>query len=455
MDKLIDDKSKSDSSDLKKNADHKPKFIKYSRPLRIVSPSYVITVWVFIGITMSLFVLAFAVRLPVTVEGQGVLMGDSDVVGYAIRPENDGRLEEFYVTVGSEVKKGQEIGRVSNPKLENDIKTAELALSDLKDKLKKLTSIQQESLDQASKTIEQFQVESKIRDLLLSERLNRLDRVQAANEELISQGFLSKRGSDAVKTEREQVEDMTYISKRQLYEAEANFVEFKQKNRRELIETKLQINSQERILDGLNDRRKIEGVILSPYSGAISELLVDQYEIIGRDRRIATVTPENSVANGTNRVTKAILFVSSTQGKKLKKDMNARLLPMIFEEQEYGRIQGVVKNIRADVSDDDALVKLFKNQKLIRKLFENDAPYMVTIEVALDPDNISKLSWSSSKGPKRLIDPGTVISGSIVYDKPRFLYVLIPAVKRLKERLLDYGLFRMDHTAPAPNKAQT
>jgi hypothetical protein len=454
MDNLSDDKGKSYSSDSKQNTNEKSKTIKHSRPLRIVSPSYVITVWVFIGITMLLFILAFAVRLPVTVEGQGVLMGDNDVVGYAIRPESDGRLEEFYVAVGSNVKKGQAIGRVSSPKLENDIKTAELALSDLKEKLKKVSSIQQESIDQATKTIEQLRVESKNREQLLSERLIRLDKVKAGNEELISQGFLSKRGSDAVKTEREQVEDMMYISKRQLFEAEANFVEFKQKNRRELIETKLQINSQERTLDGLYDRRKIEGVILSPYSGAISELLVDQHEIIGRDRRIATVTPENSVADGTNRVRKAILFVSSIHGKKLKEDMNALLLPMIFEEQEYGRIQGVVKNIRADVSDDDALVKLFKNQKLIRKLFENDAPYMVTIEVVLDHENISKLSWSSSKGPKRFIDPGTVISGSIVYDKPRFLYVLIPAVKRLKERLINYGLFSMDHIILDPNQAK-
>ena len=120
---------------------------KTTHPLRIVSPGYIATAWLFIGILVSLIAVAFMIRLPVTVDGQGVLMANTEVIGYAIMPESDGRLEEYFVKVGSPVSKGQVIGRVSNPRLESEIHSAELALDDLRSKLQKMQVFHANSYD--------------------------------------------------------------------------------------------------------------------------------------------------------------------------------------------------------------------------------------------------------------------------------------------------------------------
>lgn len=408
---------------------------KISHPLRIVSPNYIATAWLFIGILILLVVVAFMVRLPVTVEGQGVLMANSEVVGYAIMPESDGRLEEYFVKVGSTVSKGQVIGRTSNPRLESDIRSSELALEDLRSKLQKTQLFHATSYELAKAALAQQQVESKNRETALRQRLARLDKVREGDEELIKKGFLSQRGSDNVKTEREQVEDQIYINKRQWIEVENGLVELAQRNRREIIDINLQINSQQRQLTALQERKKIESVIISPFEGAISELLTDLHEPIVRERRIATVTPTSSIATGENLVKTAVLFVPAGQGKKISVGMKAQLLPIIFEDQEYGRIEGVVAHVSPDAADEDALFRVFKNQKLVRKLFDNEAPYKVLIDVQSDPRGPSGLAWSSSRGPNRLIEPGTIVSGWVIYDQPRFLHLLLPAIKRLQNNV--------------------
>ena len=406
---------------------------KTSHPLRIVSPAYIATAWLFIGIVVSLIAVAFMIRLPVTVDGQGVLMANTEVIGYAIMPESDGRLEEYFVKVGSPVSKGQVIGRVSNPRLESEIHSAGRALDDLRSKLQKMQFFHANSYDLAKATMSQQQAESKSRDAALRQRLARLDKAREGDDDLIKKGFMSQRGSDTVKTEREQVEDQIYVNKRQSIEVENSLIELAQRNRREIIDINLQVNSQQRQLQTLLERQKIESVIVSPFDGAVSELLADLHEPIVRERRIATVTPNNSVATGENLVTTAVLFVPAVQGKKITVGMKAQLLPNIFEDQEYGRIQGLVTQISPETADEDALLRVFKNQKLVRKLFDNEAPYKVLIKVESDPRGRSGLAWTSSRGPNRLLEPGTMVSGWVVYDQPRFLHLLLPAIKRLKE----------------------
>lgn len=401
--------------------------------MHIVSPAYIATACIFVVTVLALVVGSFLVRVPVIVDGQGMLMADTEVVSYAIMPESDGRLEEFLVKTGSAVKKGQAIARVSIPRLENEIDGGNLALRDLRHKESLLGVFHKESLEAAEGTIRQQRVEAQSRDVALRERLARLDKARLGDAELIKKGFLSTRGSDAVNTEIGQVDDQIFVSKRQMLEAETNFSELAQRQRREKLELSLQIGTQERQQQALIDRRKIEGVITSPYDGVISDLFVDLHQPVSRERRVATVTPSSSVNTGNNLITGAVVFVPAIQGKKLAVGMPAQMLPLIFEEQEYGRIEGVVSHISTVAADEDLLLRVFKNQKLVRKLFESEAPYKVLITVSADARGRSGLSWTSSRGPERLLDPGTIVSGWVVHKRPRLLHLLLPAVKRLSE----------------------
>jgi HlyD family secretion protein len=403
------------------------------RALRIVSPAYTATAIFFVVVVLAVLIGSFMVRVPVIVNGQGVLMSDTEVTHFAITPETDGRLEEFFVQVGSTVKKGQTIARVSIPRLTNDIETASTSLRDQQQKAEKLSAFHKESQQLALASLRNQRNESRERDVALKERLQRLERTHKGNEELIKQGFMSPRTSDPVATEREQVEDQLMVNKRQLMDAENNYSELVQRQRRELLDLELQISSTQRQLASLQERTQIENIIISPYDGVISELLVDPYQPVYRDRRVATVTPANSVHTGKNLITQAVVFVPSTDGRKLLVGMDAQMLPVIYEEQEFGRIEGVITNISNATTDEDALLRVFKNQKLVRKLFESEAPYRVTVQIKQDPRTDSGLSWTSSRGPAYILEPGLIVSSWMVYKRPRLIHLLVPAVKRLSE----------------------
>ncbi|MEY3521469.1 MAG: hypothetical protein RLZZ177_2184, partial [Pseudomonadota bacterium] len=199
----------------------------------------------------------------------------------------------------------------------------------------------------------------------------------------------------------------------------------------------------------LIDRRRVEGVITSPYDGVISDLFVDLHQPITRERRVATVTPSSSVNTGKNLVTSAVVFVPAIEGKKLSIGMPAQILPLIFEQQQFGRIEGVVSHISTVAADEDVLLRVFKNQKLVRKMFESEAPYKVLITVTADARGRSGLAWTSSRGPDQLLEPGTIVSGWVVYQNPRLLYLLLPAVKRLGESAWINALEGLGST-PAP-----
>lgn len=404
-----------------------------SRPLRIVSPSYVATAWFFAAAVVALIVGSFLIRVPVVVIGQGVLMSDAEVVNYAIMPETDGRMEAFEVALGSPVRKGQVVARVTIPRLDNEVVTARTLVQDLKLKAERLAAFHKESLAVSLGSLEQHRLEARSRELALRERLARLDKTREGNTELITKGYLSPRAADPVVTEREQVEDQMAVSKRQLLDAETNFSELQQRQRRESLDLSLQINSQERQLQALLDRTGVETVIVSPYDGVISDLLVDLQQPVSRERRVATVTPAGSVSNGSNLISTAVVFVPAQEGRKLAVGMPAQILPLIYEQQEFGRIEGRVTDISTVVADEDVLQRVFKNQKLVRKLFEAEASYKVTVQVTRDARNASGLAWTSSRGPERLMEPGTLVSGWVVHKQPRILHLLLPAVKRLGE----------------------
>ncbi len=423
-----------------------------ARALNIVSPAYIATAWLFLAAVVALLVGAFMVRVPVVVTGQGVLMSDSEVVSYAIMPETDGRLEAFLVKIGSSVRKGQTIARISIPRLDNEIETARTLVRDLKHKAQRLEAFHVESMALSRDALAQHRAEARQRDAALRLRLARLDKTNEGNRDLIAKGFLSSRAVDPVVTEREQVEDQIAVSRRQLLDAENNFTELAQRQKREKLDLSLQLSSQERQLQALLDRTGLETVVVSPYDGVISDLLVDLHQPVSRERRIATVTPAGSVNTGRNLVTTAVVFVPAQEGKKIAVGMPAQILPLIFEEQEFGRIRSVVTDISTVTADEDVLHRVFKNQKLVRKLFEADAPYKVTVKISHDARNASGLAWTSSRGPARLMEPGTIVSGWVVHKQPRVLYLLLPAVKRLSESAWINALefFSGPQAAPAP-----
>ena len=131
-----------------------------------------------------------------------------------------------------------------------------------------------------------------------------------------------------------------------------------------------------------------------------------------------------------NELRQGIVFIKATEGKKIRKGMAVKLLPSVYEEQDYGQIEGRVREISRVSLTDDGLHRLLKNKRLINTLVEEDAPFKVIVDLEIEQNNITGLRWSASTGPDTPLEFGTIVHNKIVVDRVRLIELAIPAIKQ-------------------------
>src|SRR5262249_45214790 len=90
--------------------------------------------WVYLAtlfaVCASAVVFAFVYRVPIKVNGEGILLFETDTLSH-VRALATGRLVELRVKQGDLVAPGDEIGRLAQDELEYSIREAELKLAGL------------------------------------------------------------------------------------------------------------------------------------------------------------------------------------------------------------------------------------------------------------------------------------------------------------------------------------
>ncbi len=108
----------------------------------------------------------------------------------------------------------------------------------------------------------------------------------------------------------------------------------------------------------------------------------------------------------------ALVFIGNKEGKKIRKDMQALILPNNLSPYEYGYIKGSVIAIsRYPISRDIAYYYL-GNSSLVDEYFANGAPFIVKIK--LDKKQAAQFAWSSNRSPPFSIDSGSTVTVKII-----------------------------------------
>jgi multidrug efflux pump subunit AcrA (membrane-fusion protein) len=178
-------------------------------------------------------------------------------------------------------------------------------------------------------------------------------------------------------------------------------------------------------IDNLNDRLDIASKVVSPYTGRVLEILIDEGTFIKQDTPILHLELTGKNENDLE----AIIFVSPTTGKRVNPGMKAYISPSTVQREEFGLIIGEVASVSEFPSSFDGMMRVLKNAKLVNTLSEKGAPIEIRVNFKLNSKTVSGYKWTSPKGPPIKIQSGTMCESSITIHEQRPIKLVLPFIK--------------------------
>ncbi len=388
-----------------------------------------------LALSALILVLAAAVSasvlipMPITVRGEGILINVGGIL--TVTSDTEGRLVELLVRPGVQVRKGQVVARIDQPRLRQALGDREAELAEARQRRQKIerfhqrrSASQSQTLANQRRALEQRYGSATSHLLVLEEQL----RVET---DLAAQGILSRRQLSETRLEINEAKD-------ELLEIESEIQRFQEilasselAQERELLETQLAISDLERQVAALAAEARRSSEVLSPYRGRVVELTVNPGEIVDRHGPLFSLLP---TADGSAELADeliAVLYVPPAEGKKVRPAMEVRLAPSSIKREEYGFMLGDVTAVAEVPSTLAGMMRVLKNRELVEDLSHDHAPFEVRVKLRRDAATRSGYRWSSSAGPDVAINVGTLCVGDVITSRERPITILLPVVGRL------------------------
>lgn len=131
--------------------------------------------------------------------------------------------------------------------------------------------------------------------------------------------------------------------------------------------------------------------VSSPYAGRVVELGVTEGSMV------TSGTPLLSVEQ-PGRSLEAILYLPSTDAKKLGPGMSVQLAPASVKREEYGLLLGRVATVGTYPATPAGMQRVLGSEELARALAANGQPVEIRVELDRNPATSSGYQWTSTLG---------------------------------------------------------
>lgn len=383
---------------------------------------------------IALITVALALFTGVVWSFAGTVKTKLDVIGVVLGGEvhevvatSQGQLVELKVSIGNKVKKGDIIATIKQPQLLQQIEDAKAVVLDRKFEMGKLSSygnqgtqLQGELIKQTRVSI-QGEIESEKKKLLF------LNNQLESENELLSKGLITK--SEVANT-KQQIE----VSKNAIERLKGQKAETSNQQH-DLgfdLQQKVTLQNQriaeaERNLQFLTERYDNQRNIKSPYDGEVVEVLTDAGVVVGEGTPLFKLKNLNKTKYSH---LKGVLYIPSQDGKKIKKGMEALVVPSTVQPQEYGFIKGKVTYVSDFPVTQQGMLTLIKNDQMAKGLLASGPLFEVHVEFENDPESYSGFKWTSAKGPDVFIKEGTSCMGKVTIREEPPVTIVVPAFKK-------------------------
>jgi len=373
----------------------------------------------FAGVTWS--VLG---RIPQNVSGTGILVKSGGVLD--IIPVAPGQIIDVAVNVGDQVTAGQVVARVAQPEVAARLEEAKADLATLRERHRQLSEFGDKNLALQRENLARQRAATE-RSIASAETMTRWtgERI-ATQKKLVESGLVLKQSLIETREKRQASAQQISEGRSTLAQIAVKELELHNQRQRELAASQDKIAETERTLEEVSRELQRKSQVVTPFTGRILEVLVEQGAIAGEGEPILRL----DLAGRTVKDLEAVIFVSSGMGKQIKVGMPVLIAPATVKQEEYGTMMATV----TEVSDFPVTVKgmqrVLKNEKLVETLSNKDAPYQIRVDLIVDPTTPSHYRWSTSQGPPQQIRSGTLATAQIAVDHRRPIELLLPLLRR-------------------------
>jgi HlyD family secretion protein len=420
-------------------------------------------------------------RIPITVEGQGVLIYPRNVV--PLQSKSAGQLMVLNIKVGDVIKKGQVLATIDQTELGKQLQQQQAKLTQLESQDEAVGSLQGQRLEQEkraqsqqSQYLQQRILELRAITPLLKTTGNtsigqqrqglqqRLRQAQALNPVFLQRMEIRRQfkkegaisGDEALTAEQEYLQNLEKIAdiQNQLKELDVKSTQT-EKDYRENLSTISDLEAQLKELDSkqasvaqqdlesvTTRKKEIQEVkreiaqltvqlgdnsqIISQYSGRILEITLTPGQVVSAGTRLATIEAENPKSKLVG-----VTYFPVAEGKKIKAGMKIQITPQTVKRERFGGIVANVTNISRFPITKEAAASEVGNAEVVEGLIsqQKDGLIQVFSELEIDSNTPSGYKWSSSTGPKLTVSSGTTTVARVKVEERAPITFVLPILR--------------------------
>lgn len=420
-------------------------------------------------------------RIPVTVEGRGVLIYPSKVV--PLQSKGEGQLLDLKIQPGDTVQKGDVIATVDQVDLRKQLELAQTKLAQLQtqdrdvnilqtqtsDRNLQSISEQRQTLEQRLQILEEltptlrekglvaierdrqtlqkrlqslrellptykdrlavrhnlFEEGAISDDVLLQARQEYFDNIASIDEAQSQLKQLDVKEADALKDYLSNLNEIKNI-KAQLQELNSKQATLAQQDLETITTRKKEIQEVEREISRLQEQISNNSQIISQHSGKILEITVNLGQVVQPGTRIANIdidNPEDKLVG--------ISYFTVEDGKKIQPDMTVQITPQTIKRERFGGIVSKVTKVSSFPITREAAANIVGNSEVVEGLVSQKQPGLIQVFAELQPDSntFSGYQWSSSSGPQLKISSGTTTSVRVKVEERAPITYVIPLLR--------------------------
>ena len=451
--------------------------------MRVVKPKSWIPLVTIGSVVVATAIWSVVGRIPVTVDGQGVLIYPSKVV--PLQSIGSGQLASLNVEEGDLVHKGDVLATVDQLDLRKKLQLAQAKLKQLKEQNSNAESIQNQRQNQDTKSIEEQRKtlqerlqltqslapvlkekglesiqsdrtsqEEKLRnlqellptykkrlevrenlfeqgaisdDVLLEARQQYLDNIASENETKSQLKQLEVKEADALKEYLSSQNDIKDL-KAQLEELDSQKAQSAQQDAETSTNRQKERQEVEREIAQLQEQIQNEGRIISQHTGRVLETTVTPGQVIEAGTRIANV----DIRNLSGKLL-GITYFSVEDGKKIQPDMTIQITPQTVKRERFGGIIGDITKVSSFPISKEAAAKVIGNSEVVEGLVSDKEQGVMQVFANLhqDPHTLSGYQWSSSSGPNLKVSSGTTTTVRVTVEERAPVTFILPILRSI------------------------